>query len=170
MATEFFIHKMSEHMDAAQILRWCVREGDHVEKFQIILEVMTDKVNAEVEAPVAGVIKGIRAGAVEGVSVAVGEPLCYIAAPGESVPDLPPLREYPAISASAIAPPVPTPEDALNAHRRASDVSSIRATPAARRIAKVLGVDIAEILGTGPLGRISEMDVRSYAAAHPKRA
>ena len=84
MAVEFYIAKMSDHMETAQILKWLVKEGDRVEQYQIILELMTDKVTAEVEAPAAGVIKGIRPGAVDGAEVPVGEVICYIAAPGET--------------------------------------------------------------------------------------
>jgi len=91
MAVAFFIHKMSEHMDAAQILKWHVGDGDRVEKFQVLIEVMTDKVAAAIESPAAGVIKGIRPGAVEGATVPVGEVICFIAEPGEVVATLPPL-------------------------------------------------------------------------------
>ena len=82
MAVEFYIHKMSEHMETAEILNWLVKEGDRVEKYQIIMEVMTDKVTAAIESPAEGIIKGIRAGATAGATVAVGVPLCYIAAAG----------------------------------------------------------------------------------------
>ena len=94
MAVEFYIAKMSDHMETAQILKWLVKEGDRVEQYQIILELMTDKVTAEVEAPAAGVIKGIRPGAVDGATVPVGEAICYIAAADEVVPALAPLPGY----------------------------------------------------------------------------
>ena len=71
MAVEFYIAKMSDHMESAQILKWLVKEGDRVEQYQIILELMTDKVTAEVEAPATGLIKGIRPGAVDGAEVPV---------------------------------------------------------------------------------------------------
>jgi pyruvate dehydrogenase E2 component (dihydrolipoamide acetyltransferase) len=171
MAVEFFIHKMSEHMEAAQILKWRVKEGDRVEKFQVVLEVMTDKVNAEIESPEAGVIKGIRPGAVEGATVPVGEPICYIAAADEVVPPLPllPAHELPRASAEPRGDVEATPSPGGNAIVE-SGATGVRATPIARRVAKELGIDITKIVGTGPLGRISEMDVRAHAEGHGARA
>jgi pyruvate/2-oxoglutarate dehydrogenase complex dihydrolipoamide acyltransferase (E2) component len=93
VATEVFIHKMSEHMETGRIVRWLAQEGDHVDKFQVILEVETDKVTADIEAPETGTLKNIRPGAVEGAVVPVGETLAFIAAPGENVPTLPPLGQ-----------------------------------------------------------------------------
>ena len=167
MAVEFYIAKMSDHMETAQILKWLVKEGDRVEQYQIILELMTDKVTAEVEAPATGVIKGIRPGAVDGAEVPVGEVICYIAAPGESVPALPPLPGYetpdegrrtkdenPATAASV----------AVLKEAEAEPVAGPRASPVARKVAKDLGVDLNTVTGTGPQGRVTEDDVRAAAA------
>jgi pyruvate dehydrogenase E2 component (dihydrolipoamide acetyltransferase) len=163
MAVEFFIHKMSEHMETAQILQWHVKEGDLVEKFQVIMEVMTDKVTAELESPETGVIRGIRPGAVDGATVPVGEPLCYIAAPGETVPVLPSLPGF-------IAAPPDHPErsvaDSKDRAPAPEETSGVRASPVARRVAKELGLDLMQVSGTGPQGRITEADVRAHAAAH----
>jgi dihydrolipoamide dehydrogenase len=60
MAVEVFMPKMSDHMENGEIIRWLVKEGDPVEEQQIIMELMTDKVVAELEAPASGVLKGIR--------------------------------------------------------------------------------------------------------------
>ena len=62
MAVEVFLPKMTDHMDAGEIVRWLVSEGATVSEHQPILEMMTDKVVAEVEAPASGVLTGIRAG------------------------------------------------------------------------------------------------------------
>jgi len=167
MAVEFFIAKMSDHMESAQILKWLVKEGDRVEQYQIILELMTDKVTAEVEAPAAGVIKGIRPGAVDGAEVPVGEVICYIAAPGESVPALPPLPGYETTDegqttkdeSPATAASVAVPKEV-----EAEPVAGPRASPVARKVAKELGVDLNAVTGTGPQGRITEDDVRAVAA------
>jgi pyruvate dehydrogenase E2 component (dihydrolipoamide acetyltransferase) len=183
MAVEFFIHKMSEHMETAQILNWLVKEGDRVELYQPIIEVMTDKVSAEVESPAAGVIKGIRAGAVDGATVPVGEPICFIAAEDEAVRPLPPLPGYEPTGGEpqggetggetpplqeAIQPgrgEVSSPPHASPPPAAAEDVADVRASPVARRVAKEFGVDLSAVKGTGPQGRISEADVRAHAAA-----
>ena len=93
MAVEFYIHKMSEHMDSAEIVQWLAAEGQAVAANQAIVEVMTDKFAVELEAPQAGILAGIRPGCVKGAIVPVGEPIAYIIQPGERVPALPPFGE-----------------------------------------------------------------------------
>jgi pyruvate dehydrogenase E2 component (dihydrolipoamide acetyltransferase) len=167
MAVEFYIHKMSEHMETAQILKWHAREGERVAKFQVIMEVMTDKVTAELEAPEAGIIRGIRAGAVDGATVPVGEPICFIAEEGERVPVLPPLSGAAGTPVEEEATTATMGQIAFSEKPDASDemVAGPRASPVARKVAKALGVDLNKVAGTGPLGRITESDVR--AAAQP---
>ncbi len=93
MAVEFYIHKMSEHMDSAEIIQWLVAEGQAVAAHQAIVEVMTDKFAVELEAPQAGILAGIRPGCGKGAVVPVGEPIAYIVQPGERVPMLPPFGD-----------------------------------------------------------------------------
>src|SRR5512141_1186815 len=163
MAAEFFIHKMSEHMESAKIIRWLVQEGDPIRQFQIIMEVETDKVAAEIEAPASGILKGVRAGAVDGADVPVGETIAFIAGPDEVVPVLPPLGSV--SSANPIKLPPASPSPSTNA-----EPGSIKATPVARRVAKDLGVDLSLVKGSGPDGRIKDEDVRAYAAAAKRRS
>lgn len=164
MATEFFIHKMSEHMESAKIIRWLVQEGDPIQQYQIIMEVETDKVAAEIEAPAAGVLKGVRKGAIDGANVPVGETIAFIAQADEVVPVLPPLGS--AGSASPIEPPLPTPPSTS----ASAEPGAIKATPVARRVAKELGVDLSLVKGTGPDGRIKDEDVRAFAEAAKTRS
>ena len=150
---------MSEHMETAQILHWLVKEGEQVEQFQVIIEVMTDKVTAEIESPEAGIITGIRPGAIDGATVPVGEPICYIAAAGETLPALLPLAGYEATDEGRTAN-----AEAMPKGIDAEPVAGPRASPVVRKVAKELGVDLASVTGTGPLGRITEADVRTFAA------
>jgi len=101
MAVEVFIHKMSEHMEFGTLVRWLVAEGERVERRQVIMEVETDKVVAELEAPASGILKGIRSGAVEGAQIPVGEVIAFIAEPDEAVPTLPPFGPAPVIPSAA---------------------------------------------------------------------
>ena len=156
MAVEVFVHKMSEHMEKARIIRWLVNEGDRIEKYQVIMEVETDKATAELEAPASGVLKNIRPGAVDGAEVKVGETLAYIALPSEVVPELPPLDGTELIAAVAPSPPPSTVE-------QIEETGGVRATPVARRVARELGVDLRQVKGTGPQGRVNEEDVRAFA-------
>ena len=92
MATEVFIAKMTDFMEEGTIVSWLVSDGDHVEEGQAILEVETDKANAELEAPATGFIKGIRAGTAPGAVIPVGQTIAYIVdSLAEEVEPLPPL-------------------------------------------------------------------------------
>jgi pyruvate dehydrogenase E2 component (dihydrolipoamide acetyltransferase) len=172
MATELFIHKMTEHMQTARIVRWLVKEGEPVERGQIVMEVETDKAVAELESPATGVLKGIRPGAVDGAEVEVGETIAFIARADEVVPTLPALGAPPSVAKSAGTPSSLVAPGA-EASRKGDvpvDVTTeggipgaLRATPAARRVAKELGVDLSLVQGTGPEGRIREEDVRTFA-------
>ena len=159
MAVEVFMPKMTDHMESGEIIRWLVKEGDAVEQGQILMEVMTDKVVAEFESPATGILKGIRAGAEDGATIPVGETFAFIAAPDEQVPTLPPLKFAAAGDARTTAEAAP-PEPAAVA-----EPGQIRATPAVRKLARELGVDLSQVRGTGPDGRIREEDVRAHLAA-----
>jgi pyruvate dehydrogenase E2 component (dihydrolipoamide acetyltransferase) len=161
MAVEVFMPKMSDHMETGEIIRWLVEEGDRVQQGQVIMEIMTDKVVADLEAPASGILKGIRKGVEDGAIVPVGETFAFIAEPDEEVPLLPPLGPEAEPANEAVPPPTaPTsPEPAKE------ETGSVRASPVARRVAKGLGVDINHVQGTGPGGRIKEEDVRAFAAS-----
>jgi pyruvate dehydrogenase E2 component (dihydrolipoamide acetyltransferase) len=172
MTIELFIHKMSEHMETARIVQWLVKEGETVQRFQILMEVETDKAVAELESPASGVLKGIRPGAVNGAEVKVGEVIAFIAAPDEKVPVLAPLGTAEAAEQISSSPssgdcqgkdlfPPPSGE---------GQGEGLRATPVARRVAKELGIDLSKVIGTGPEGRIKEEDVRAYAESKSNTA
>lgn len=173
MAVEVFMPKMSDHMEVGEIIRWLVKEGDKVEEGQVIMEVMTDKVVADLEASASGVLKGIRAGAVDGAIVPVGETFAFIAEPDEEVPTLPPLApaEDTEVKEEASPPSVaPSPEPVPPAPAEGDTKSGpVRATPVARRLAQELGVDLSQVQGSGPGGRIKDEDVRAYAEAQKEK-
>ena len=161
MAVEVFMPKMTDHMESGEIIRWLVKEGDRVEQGQVIMEVMTDKVVADLEAPASGILKGVRPGAVDGAAIPVGETFAYIAEPDEEVPALPPLTPH-------AAPVTEKPSIVVEATVSASDQTEpgqVLAAPAVRRLAKELGVDLALVRGTGPGGRIREEDVHAFVEA-----
>jgi pyruvate dehydrogenase E2 component (dihydrolipoamide acetyltransferase) len=185
MAVEVFMPKMSDHMEVGEIIRWLVKEGDLIESGQVIMEVMTDKVVADLEAPASGILRGIRAGAEDGAIVPVGETFAFIAEPDEEVPVLPPLAPpfgYSAAEAKKEETLPPTPKPSVepvpappfgysaSAEEAKAGGGPVRATPVARRIAKELGVDLSLVKGTGPEGRIKEEDVRAFAEAQTQKA
>jgi pyruvate dehydrogenase E2 component (dihydrolipoamide acetyltransferase) len=160
MATEFFMPKMTDHMEAGVILNWLVKEGEAVEKGQPLLEIETDKATIELEAPASGILKAVRSGVMPGANIPVGETLAFIAGPEEKVPALPPMPGSEGAS-SAKGTPLAT-----GANQFVPDaVEPPRAVPMVRKLARDLGVDLALIKGSGHEGRITEEDVRSYLAA-----
>lgn len=167
MAVEFYIHKMSEHMDSAEIIQWLAVEGQAVAANQAIVEVMTDKFAVELEAPLAGILAGIRPGCGKGAVVPVGEPIAYITQPGERVPALPPFGADAGIQATSAA----AAQAAAQSEASGGEVSGrVKSTPVARRMAKDLGVDIEQVRGTGPGGRVSEADIRAFAELRKPQA
>jgi len=170
MPTEVFMPKMSDHMTVGIIAGWLVKEGDRVEKGQPILEVETDKTIAEIEAPAAGTIRGIRPGIDKGSEVPVGETIAYIAKEGETVPQLSaigsqtPAAEPPAPTGQAVTAPEAKPVEPEE------DSAAVRATPVVRRMARELGIPLASVKGSGPAGRITEADLKAFqTAAAPRR-
>ncbi len=162
MPTEIYIPKMSDHMERGTIIRWLVKDGERVQKGQVLLEMETDKAVGEIEAPDTGLLRGVRAG--DGTEVPVGEIIAYILQPGESLPTSsrqdqpsPQPRVQSRPQAEQAAGPSTTP---------LPDEGQVLAAPAARRVARELGVDLRQVKGSGPGGRIKEEDVRAYAEEH----
>ncbi len=84
MPKKVIMPKFGMDQEEGTVASWLRQEGDAVEKGEPILEVETDKVNMEVEAPASGTLQGIRIG--PGVTVPIGEVIAYILKPGESLP------------------------------------------------------------------------------------
>ena len=164
MAVEIYMAKMSDHMEAGEIIRWLVKEGDRVDEGQVILKVMTDKEAAEVEAAASGVLKGVRAGADEGATVPVGETIAFIAEPDEEVPVPPPLEPPFSLADATEAETAPAPATPV-AEPPKGVPGKVRATPVARRVARELGVDLSLVPGSGPGGRVKEEAVQAFAEA-----
>jgi pyruvate dehydrogenase E2 component (dihydrolipoamide acetyltransferase) len=156
MPVEVFIHKMTDHMESARIIQWLVREGERVEQHQPVMEVETDKAVAELESPASGILSGVRPGAVEGAQIPVGVTIAFIAEPGEQVPVLSPL--------TSTGEPAPAEVTVTQVEAVPTLTSPVRSTPAVRRIARELGIDLSQVTGTGTDGRITEEDVRDFAA------
>lgn len=150
MPFEFCLPAIAEEADEGFVVNWFKDEGQRVKAGELLLEVQFEKVSTEVSAPRDGVLARILTP--PSAPVRVGQPLCLIAAPDES----------PALAPAEAAAPAP-PQVAAGPGRE------VRATPSARRVARELGVDIAQVTGTGPGGRIGEEDVRRYAAAAERR-
>lgn len=170
MANEVLMPKLSSTMDVGTITTWLKNEGDSVEIGEAIFEVMTDKIAIEVEAYDEGVLLKKYIG--DGESAPVNSVIAYIGEAGEDVPAEMPSGEAEAAveeeaekTAEAVAEPV---------NETAVATTKVRATPAARRIAREKGIDLQKVQGSGPKGRIQAMDVKEYqepvSSAAPKAA
>lgn len=186
MATELTMPQMGYDMQEGTILKWLKSEGDSVENGEPIAEIETDKAVVEFESYAAGVVRQILVAA--GNTVPVGEPIAIVGEAAEvaaTAPEPPDDAEVPAADADAdeapeeppsAAIPMPPASDAAPTVEEipepplAAPAAPLRASPVARRIADERGINIAEVQGTGPGGRITRDDVIAYAAAPPQPA
>ena len=157
MATNVVMPQMGYDMREGTVVRWHKREGEAVNRGEVIADIETDKATVEFEAYTAGVLGRIVAA--EGIAVPVGNLIAIITAPGEAVPDAGGADDAPAAAAA----PAPTTASAPPAAPAGSgDDGRVRASPIARRLARERGIDLALIAGSGPNGRIVEQDVLNY--------
>ena len=160
--------KLGVDMQEGEIIEWKKQEGDVVNEGDILLEIMSDKTNMELEAEDSGVLLKITRQA--GETVPVTEVIGYIGAEGEVVADkaasAPVTEPAPKIEeVAAVAEPV------VAAQTQAPIVhegGKVRATPKARKVARELGIDLAQVPGTGAKGRVHADDVENFKGAQPK--
>lgn len=158
MAKPVIMPKLGFTQDSSEIVRWLKQAGDAVEQGDPLVEVTTDKVNMEVEAPVSGILDGIRFQV--GAVVPVTEIICYIRAPGE-----PPVETQPRAPGKTQVPPAPEqpPLEAVPTLKsRTEPPAPARATPVAANLAQQKGIDLQLLRGTGPGGRITKQDVDAF--------
>jgi pyruvate dehydrogenase E2 component (dihydrolipoamide acetyltransferase) len=175
MATEVKLPRLGQGMESGTIVKWLKSEGEPVQKGEPLYELDTDKVTQEVEAEASGVLLKI---AIPAGEVEVGRTIGFIGEDGEEVAASKPGDN--GASASAEKPAEATkrePEREAAGREAAADVAAIeaapsdgsadgriKASPLARRIARERGVDLAQIRGTGPDGRIVAEDVERAQA------
>ena len=164
MISEVVMPQMGADMEEGTVIRWVKQEGDAVERGEIIAEIETDKANVEIEAFDSGVFRKILAN--EGDTVAVGVVIAVIASPDDDVSQ---YQQATVVAQTAEAKPVEAqaaeaPEPVTAAARPAAQAMArvdgrVRASPVARKMAREQGVDLTQVQGTGPDGRIVRRDV-----------
>jgi pyruvate dehydrogenase E2 component (dihydrolipoamide acetyltransferase) len=160
MAVKLTLPKLGMTMESAKIKEWVKNDGELVEKGEIILIVETDKVVYEVEVPSDGILRILVQLEDE---VPVGATLAHIAADKAEYDALLAGKEVATTAASTREmPPEPTAKTAGAVGSSAGPAEKIRIAPAARRIAEEKGIDIGQIRGTGPGGRITKDDVLNF--------
>ena len=169
MARQFTLPDLGEGLTEAEIVAVLVREGDVIREDAPLLEVETDKAQVEIPSPIGGRVEKIHV--TPGQTVKVGAVLVTFSDNGAPVPTSTPAqptasrpRPQPT-AATPNAPAAPPP-----ARETVPTGGPVAATPATRRLARELGVDLRAVRGSGPGGRILDADVRVAAGARPQAA
>jgi pyruvate dehydrogenase E2 component (dihydrolipoamide acetyltransferase) len=151
--------------ETGKLLRWIKTEGEAVTKGEPLMEVETDKVTVEIEAPANGVLGGVSAS--EGDDIPVGQAIAFILAEGEATPEIVDTEAPMAVAA---------PSNGSSGHVPVSETATwpdptparrTLASPKARRLAREHGVPIEEIAGSGPYGAVQAADVLAFTSAGP---
>jgi 2-oxoglutarate dehydrogenase complex dihydrolipoamide succinyltransferase (E2) component len=145
---EFKLPDIGEGVAEGEILKWLVKEGETVKEDQSLVEVMTDKVNVQIPSPRNGTIA--KTLAKEGEVVKVGQGILVIEVDAGSAPLPTPVEAKEPVAQHDLVQPLQTQPSA----------ERVLATPATRRLARELGVDVAQVKGTGPNGRVTDEDVK----------
>lgn len=155
---EFLLPDVGEGLAEAEIVRWLVPEGAPVQRMTAMVEIETAKSTVEIPSPVTGLL--LRHGAPEGSVIDVGS-LLAVLSPADA-PPAPPVEPSGSAAPSVGPPPAPVPAGSASRRR-------VPAAPTVRRLAVELGIDLADVTGTGPAGRVLEQDLRAAvdAAAGP---
>jgi pyruvate/2-oxoglutarate dehydrogenase complex dihydrolipoamide acyltransferase (E2) component len=149
MAIAVTMPQMGESVVEGTVERWLVREGERVAKDQVLCEITTEKVDAEVVAPEAGVVAKLLVA--QGTTVPVGTELMLLDPAGGAARVEPPAA---AVAAATPIAPVAAAKPALE---------PARVSPVARRMAEERGIDVGAIPGSGVSGRITKADVEAHA-------
>jgi len=177
---------MGESIAEGTVSRWLKKVGESVQRDEPILEISTDKVDAEIPAPSEGTLVEILVG--EGETVEVGTVVAYIDPEASGLPEAAPavtpsdqgaeatqvveagpgegVMEAPAPEAA----PAPPPPEGEEPGETAEDRLRTRSTPVVRKIAEEHGVDISQVSGTGHAGRVTKQDIMGYIDSRAAQA
>lgn len=167
MATKVAMPKLGLIMTEGVVVKWLKDDGQSVKKGELIATIMSKKITYQVESPAEGILRHV---ARIKETKPCGEAIAFITAPGEAVP----AAEK--VAAAARATPSP-PAIAVGAPATRTPIAGVLATgvpkeilasPAAKKLGREHGLDLAEIPGTGPGGRVTEKDVLAFVQARHK--
>src|SRR3989449_870409 len=194
MPVDVLMPQMGESIFEGTITKWLKKPGDKVERDEPLFEISTDKVDAEIPAPSAGVLKEIKVA--EGQTVPIQTVVAVIDAAGAAAATAPAAAPARTEAPQAAAPPTPPPAPsaaqatAAQASQRVAvappasapvgvaagapamprrDGQRIHSSPLVRRLAREHNIDLAELRGTGAGGRISKKDILAAIAAGGSR-
>ena len=167
MPTSIVMPQMGESIAEGTIVRWIKRVGDSVDRDEPLFEITTDKVDAEIPSPAAGVLTEIKVK--EGETVAVNTIVGTIGQPGEELeveaerePPAPPVAEPPAAAAPPAGAPTRQAAPAPATPPSPAEIRRARSSPLVRRMARDHNLDITGIVGSGIGGRVTKQDVLAH--------
>src|SRR3989338_1442904 len=178
MLTDFKLPELGENIKGGTAVRIAVKSGASVTKGQTLIEIETDKASIDVPSPVSGVVKEILIK--EGAAILVGQIVMTIdtgvaaSAPATAQPLQPAKQEEKPAAFSAK--PASTPAAPLSAaptsaaDQPAKPDKDVPAAPSVRAFAREIGIDISQVPGSGPSGRISMQDVKAFAKALDRKS
>ena len=166
MVTKVIIERLYPEMEEATVGAWFKAEGDRVAVGERLVEIITDKVAFELESEGSGVVRRILAP--EKSVIPIGYTIALIAEPADQLPDVD--DENARLVADRQAALAESAGSMITAAqvREARPAEPVRATPAARRLARSAGIDLVEVAGSGSEGTITESDVRAAIEAREK--
>jgi pyruvate dehydrogenase E2 component (dihydrolipoamide acetyltransferase) len=174
MAVDVIMPQMGESIFEGTITKWLKKPGDKIERDEPLFEISTDKVDAEIPSPAAGVLKEIKVNegqtvpiqTVVGIIDAAGATAATPAPPPAKPAPAPPKAEAPKPASAApqqtapkpaSAPPAPSP--AARTTPSGANGDKIRSSPLVRRIAREHSIDLSQVPGSGAGGRVSKRDI-----------
>jgi pyruvate dehydrogenase E2 component (dihydrolipoamide acetyltransferase) len=167
MAVDVIMPQMGESIFEGTITKWLKKAGDKIERDEPLFEISTDKVDAEIPSPSAGVLKEIKV--TEGQTVPIQTIVAVIEADGAGAPSTAaaapakPEVAKPAPAAAAVAKPSSPAEVSAPSTAQPPGVSAsaekVRSSPLVRKIARENNIDVSQVPGTGAGGRVSKQDI-----------
>jgi pyruvate dehydrogenase E2 component (dihydrolipoamide acetyltransferase) len=166
MPTDIVMPQMGESIFEGTITKWLKKPGDKVQRDEPLFEISTDKVDAEIPAPAAGILQDIKVA--EGSTVQVNTVVGTISADGESAAPKPTAESAQATApkkeATPAKPPAPAAESkpAAQVPQSEDEEDHARSSPLVRKIAREHNINLAQVSGTGLGGRITKQDITAF--------
>jgi pyruvate dehydrogenase E2 component (dihydrolipoamide acetyltransferase) len=162
--TDVIMPQMGESIFEGTITKWLKKPGDAVQQDEPLFEISTDKVDAEIPSPAAGVLAEIKVQA--GTTVQINTVVAVLSAAGAAAVSAPSAKPAPA----AVAPAVTEADGETGETSETETGERVRSSPLVRKIAKENNLDLSKVPGTGSAGRITKEDILGYLAKGPTAA
>lgn len=163
MATKLIAPRPGEGVEELTVVAWLKKVGDHVDEFESVVELETDKVVTEFPSPISGTL--LRIDVQVGDAVKVGESMGLIGEPGETEDDTLPEKTPPVQKPADVAPPIETHFSQPTITESVSSSSAVFLSPLVKKMLADHHLDPARIKGSGRDGRITKADVQAYLSS-----